>query len=86
LVVQTLGSTSDLAQAVLIVLAGFALLAAIVGAFLAPDETPLGIRVAALVAIASGCLGVVVLSIAAKQAALLLVDIADCQIQRVNKS
>jgi hypothetical protein len=78
---KTLRGLIDWVQAILIAAAALALIAAVAQFFLSTEEKDLGLRILALVGTAFGCVLAVVLAIAGKQAALLMVDIADCQIQ-----
>lgn len=81
---KTLRGLIDLLQAGLIVSAALTLVAGAIGMFFA--EEPPGLRVLTLIIAICICFVMVVLSIAVKQAALLLVDIADCQIQQVGRT
>jgi hypothetical protein len=83
---KTLRSLIDLVQIIIIGGAALTLVGAAVGLFRTSDEASFAFRLWTFLGIACGCFVAAVLSIAGKQAALLLVDIADCQIQGLSKA
>jgi DNA-directed RNA polymerase subunit RPC12/RpoP len=83
---KTLRGLIDLVQILFFVAAGLAVLGAFAG-FFEGSEGPTGSKYAIVIIGAASAFILIVLGIAWKQAALLLVDIADCQIRLAgNKS
>jgi ABC-type microcin C transport system permease subunit YejE len=83
---KTLRGLIDLVQILFFVAAGFAVLGAIAGCFEGSEVLPASKFANVIIGLASAFI-LIVLAIAWKQAALLLVDIADCQIRQAgNKS
>jgi DNA-directed RNA polymerase subunit RPC12/RpoP len=83
---KTLRGLIDLVQILFFVAAGFAVLGAIAGCYEGSEVLPASKSANVVVGLASAFI-LIVLAIAWKQAALLLVDIADCQIRLAgNKS
>jgi len=83
---KTLRGLIDLVQVAFFIGGGFSVLMALATVFFGGSDLPIANHIGALViGLASGFI-LVVLGIAWKQAALLLVDIADCQIRLAQKS
>jgi hypothetical protein len=81
---KTLRGLIDLVQILFFVAAGVAALGAFAGVF-AKDDLPAGGKFLYVIIGAAAGFILIVLGIAWKQAALLLVDIADCQIRLAGK-
>ncbi|HAO78566.1 MAG TPA: hypothetical protein DCQ92_06235 [Verrucomicrobia subdivision 3 bacterium] len=82
---KTLRGLIDLVQILFFVAAGLAVLGVGAGFFAGSDAPAAGKFVTVIIGIASAFI-LIVLAIAWKQAALLLVDIADCQIRLAGKN
>jgi DNA-directed RNA polymerase subunit RPC12/RpoP len=78
---KTLRGLIDLVQILIFVAVGLAVLGAFGGLFFPDSETPAAGKFLTLIIGAASAFILIVLAIAWKQAALLLVDIADCQIR-----
>lgn len=78
---KTLRELIDLVQILFFVAAGLFILGALLGVVFGGDQMLAGGKIVTLIVGAASAFILIVLAIAWKQAALLLVDIADCQIR-----
>ena len=81
---KTLRGMIDVIQLILFVPIGILAVSSVAMIFIPNEQLGMMLRIIAGLAVLAACAGCVILTIAAKQAALLLVDIADCQIHQID--